>query len=554
MTTTAIDFDGFYLAHYGETVAMAYGYTADLTESQDIAQEAFSRAWQRWKVISHYEQPVSWVRRVATHLAHSRWRRLKVASAYLMRQRTEDLPELSPDHVDLVAALRTLPTTQRKAIVLHYLADLPVAQIAEELGVSDGTVKSWLHRGRNALAAELGDEVRRTVSPPPAEELRLKGDKRRHARRATVSVVAAFVAVVLLVTGAQLLSRAAGPPIPPAFPTPSAVDATPTVSPTPAFRVPAKLAPAAPATCSVQQLPYPNSDDVASYFSGGDPTGHFLIGSSAEINIYVWRDGKLDNRVVVKEGLDDTKLYDINSSGVGVGGAYTENGDIPYLYRDGKLSVLPGRGAAPVAINENNVIIGYSNKKPAIWRTPTSMPELLNVPPDFDRVQLSDISDEGLIVGVATKSRGGGNTSTASFLWYPDGTYIQLPHPPGIEPSIGGAFHVRGEWAAGNLNAGNTMSAVRWNLRTGTVEVLPGMESLDSLNVHGWVGYRTHDKMAVRTQTGQDIVLPAVKGADKDFWISTVGLVSDDGRTFGGEMQVVKGRFTEMVAVRWVCQ
>jgi DNA-directed RNA polymerase specialized sigma24 family protein len=47
MTTTATDFDGFYLAHYGETVAMTYGFTADLAESQDIAQEAFSRAWQR---------------------------------------------------------------------------------------------------------------------------------------------------------------------------------------------------------------------------------------------------------------------------------------------------------------------------------------------------------------------------------------------------------------------------------------------------------------------------------------------------------------------------
>ena len=144
-------------------------------------------------VDAHYEQPVSWVRRVATNLAHSRWRKLRVATAYLGRQRPEDLPELSPDHVDMVAALRNLPVTQRKAVVLHYLLDLPVAEVAVELGVADGTVKSWLHRGRNALAADLGDEVRRTVSPPPAAELRLSSEKRHHARRATAAIAAAFI-------------------------------------------------------------------------------------------------------------------------------------------------------------------------------------------------------------------------------------------------------------------------------------------------------------------------------------------------------------------------
>jgi RNA polymerase sigma-70 factor (ECF subfamily) len=41
-------------------------------------------------------------------------------------------------------------------VVLHYLADLSIAEIADREGVAEGTVKSWLHRGRAALAAQLG--------------------------------------------------------------------------------------------------------------------------------------------------------------------------------------------------------------------------------------------------------------------------------------------------------------------------------------------------------------------------------------------------------------
>ncbi len=61
----------------------------------------------------------------------------------------------TPDRVALFDALATLPTTLRRAMVLHYLADLPVTEIAAREGVAEGTVKSWLHRGRAALAVQL---------------------------------------------------------------------------------------------------------------------------------------------------------------------------------------------------------------------------------------------------------------------------------------------------------------------------------------------------------------------------------------------------------------
>ncbi|HEY0698035.1 MAG TPA: sigma-70 family RNA polymerase sigma factor, partial [Micromonospora sp.] len=63
----------------------------------------------------------------------------------------------SPEHLALLAALRDLPEGQRHALALHYLVDLPVDEVAATLGVSAGTVKSRLSRGRRALAALLAD-------------------------------------------------------------------------------------------------------------------------------------------------------------------------------------------------------------------------------------------------------------------------------------------------------------------------------------------------------------------------------------------------------------
>lgn len=157
----AEDFDELYQAQYGNVVAMAYALTGDLAEAQDLAQEGFCRAWQRWRRIAGYEDPLAWVRRVVANLATTRWRRLTVARRYLRRERPEHLPDLSPDHVALVAALRTLPANQRRAVVMHHLADLPVTEVARDLGVADGTVKSWLHRGRAALAVQLAEPAGR---------------------------------------------------------------------------------------------------------------------------------------------------------------------------------------------------------------------------------------------------------------------------------------------------------------------------------------------------------------------------------------------------------
>jgi RNA polymerase sigma-70 factor (ECF subfamily) len=157
---SGLRFEDFFAANFAVLVIQINAHTGSMAEAQDAVQEAFCRAWPRWQTISAYDDPVAWVRRVAWNVATSRWRRAKTALAFGRRHRVETVPEPNPDQVDLVAALAKLPPAQRRALILFYLAGLSVAEIAHECEVAEGTVKSWLHRGRTALAGHMSIEGR----------------------------------------------------------------------------------------------------------------------------------------------------------------------------------------------------------------------------------------------------------------------------------------------------------------------------------------------------------------------------------------------------------
>lgn len=152
-------FDEFYGAHFGPLVAQIRAGTNDLAEAQDIVQEAFCRAWGRWDRLVEYEDPFGWVRRVAWNLAVSRWRRRRTVRDFLLRQRPQHVAGPTADRLDLDVALSRLPVNQRRAVALYYLADLGTAEIAEDCGVSESTVRSWLHRARTALAKDLKEHA-----------------------------------------------------------------------------------------------------------------------------------------------------------------------------------------------------------------------------------------------------------------------------------------------------------------------------------------------------------------------------------------------------------
>ena len=153
-------FDAFYRGTSRRMLRYAFGLTADLADAQDLTQEAYVRAWQRWGRLSGYESAELWLRAVVYRLATDRWRRLAVRRLFAARAHPPgQTPPPSEDTLLVVGILRGLPPAQRRALALHYLLDRPVEEIAAETGVPVGTVKSWLSRGRTALASRHGLEV-----------------------------------------------------------------------------------------------------------------------------------------------------------------------------------------------------------------------------------------------------------------------------------------------------------------------------------------------------------------------------------------------------------
>lgn len=158
------DLRELYVAAHARLVAVVASVTGDVTEAEDCVQEAFARTLPRWRRVARYDDPEAWIRQVAINLARSRWRRA-VRGTWLHQQAAQasDVAPLSPDHVALLAALKQLPDEQRDAIVLHYLVDRPIEEIAVRQGVAVGTVKARLSRGRRALARRLGMREETTV-------------------------------------------------------------------------------------------------------------------------------------------------------------------------------------------------------------------------------------------------------------------------------------------------------------------------------------------------------------------------------------------------------
>jgi RNA polymerase sigma-70 factor (ECF subfamily) len=85
-------------------------------------------------------------------------RRRTTERRYDERQRQEPPTWTDPDTIEVMDAIRRLPTRQRAAVVLRYLADWPEADIAHALDCRPGTVKSLLSRARTQLAKELTSE------------------------------------------------------------------------------------------------------------------------------------------------------------------------------------------------------------------------------------------------------------------------------------------------------------------------------------------------------------------------------------------------------------
>ena len=152
-----------YRAEFGNLVRSLTLLAGSRDSATDAVQEAFVIAGTRWNEVSLISQPAAWIRTVAVrklldgHRRASRWRMLIPAMA---RDEAKREPVVDPGQGgDLLEAVAALPHQQRAAVVLFYIADWSIDDVAAALRIAPGTVKSSLHDARAHLRLTLTEET-----------------------------------------------------------------------------------------------------------------------------------------------------------------------------------------------------------------------------------------------------------------------------------------------------------------------------------------------------------------------------------------------------------
>ena len=151
-------FDAVYRAQYPRLVRSFTAACGSREVAADLVQHAFMQLWADWPRVSRYESPSAWVTRAAISRLRDHYRSLRHLASALLRLEREPQPSPSATGGEgdaLRDALARLPLRQRIAVVLYYLDDRSVADVAAIMGVSEGTVKRHLFRARELLRSAL---------------------------------------------------------------------------------------------------------------------------------------------------------------------------------------------------------------------------------------------------------------------------------------------------------------------------------------------------------------------------------------------------------------
>ena len=163
MTATDQDagFTAFVQAHTGSLHHTAYLLTGNRQTADDLLQDALLKTWLAWRKI---DQRAAWAytRKVMVNLTTDRWRRRRYEAITIdIDERRRDPGgeagfEGVEDRAFIVRQLAGLTPHERAMVVLRYYADLSEADVAEQLGVSVGTVKSTCSRALARLRSRGG--------------------------------------------------------------------------------------------------------------------------------------------------------------------------------------------------------------------------------------------------------------------------------------------------------------------------------------------------------------------------------------------------------------
>ena len=149
-----------YTAHAQGAVRLAYLLVGDQEIAQDIAQEAFLRAFGRFTDIRKPNSFPNYVRATIVNLTRKHFRRTGLERLFAERLRARPPQSVDPLSVEqrevVTQALLKVPQRQRTALVLHYYEDLSEYQVSDLLGVSEQAARSLVARGRKTLREQLG--------------------------------------------------------------------------------------------------------------------------------------------------------------------------------------------------------------------------------------------------------------------------------------------------------------------------------------------------------------------------------------------------------------
>lgn len=148
------EFRALYAAEYAAVAGYCWTLTRDRELAHDLAQEAFTRLLTRWVKV---DDPHAYVFRIATNLVRRNWRNRARQDSAVQEMKREPVFGL-PDQADITgvrSAVQGLPRRLRDVVMLHYFADMSVAEVAAALHRPDGTIKRQLSEARALLAGAL---------------------------------------------------------------------------------------------------------------------------------------------------------------------------------------------------------------------------------------------------------------------------------------------------------------------------------------------------------------------------------------------------------------
>jgi len=152
------DFREFVVARGRALLHSAYLLTGNLADAEDLVQSALAKTYQAWDRIEDRRALDGYVRRAMVNTHISWWRRRRV-DEYPTDQVPDlpvaDAPVSSELHDALQRAIDRLPQRMRAAVVLRFFEDMTEAEVADVLGVSQGTVKSTVSRAVAKLRSDV---------------------------------------------------------------------------------------------------------------------------------------------------------------------------------------------------------------------------------------------------------------------------------------------------------------------------------------------------------------------------------------------------------------